>query len=115
MRKIITTTFVTLDGVMQAPGGPEEDRSNGFKFGGWTHPYFDDFMGQEMGKQMTGKYDLLLGRKTFEIFAGYSTGKLNWRLSPQVRYQALSSFEAKYPVKEHLFDFGVKLGIMLKN
>ncbi|MEO7924032.1 MAG: hypothetical protein ABIR30_10155 [Chitinophagaceae bacterium] len=51
----------------------------------------------------------------FEIFAGYTTGKLNWRLSPQVRYQALSSFEAKYPVKEHLFDFGVKLGLMLRN
>jgi hypothetical protein len=51
----------------------------------------------------------------FEIFAGYSTGKLNWRLSPQVRYQGLSSFQAKYPVKEHLFDFGLKLGLMLKN
>jgi len=51
----------------------------------------------------------------FEIFAGYSTGKMNWRISPQVRYQALSSFQAKYPVKEHLFDFGLKLGLMLKN
>ena len=50
----------------------------------------------------------------FEIFAGYSTGKLNWRFSPQVRYQTLSSFQGKYPVKEHLFDFGVKLGLMLK-
>ncbi len=51
----------------------------------------------------------------FEVFAGYSTGKLNWRVSPQVRYQTLSSFKEKYPVKEHLFDFGVKLGLMLKN
>ena len=51
----------------------------------------------------------------FEIFAGYSTGKLNWRVSPQVRYQTLSSFKEKYPVKEHLFDFGVKLGLMLRN
>jgi len=50
----------------------------------------------------------------FEVFAGYSTGKLNWRVSPQVRYQTLSSFVDKYPVKEHLFDFGVKLGLMLK-
>ena len=51
----------------------------------------------------------------FEVFAGYSTGKLNWRVSPQVRYQTLSSFKEKYPVKEHLFDFGVKLGLMLRN
>ncbi|MEO6610984.1 MAG: hypothetical protein ABIT05_09485 [Chitinophagaceae bacterium] len=51
----------------------------------------------------------------FEIFTGYTTGKINWRLSPQVRYQGLSSFQAKYPVKEHLFDFGLKLGLMLKN
>ncbi|MEP6699925.1 MAG: hypothetical protein ABJA85_01355, partial [Bacteroidota bacterium] len=50
----------------------------------------------------------------FEVFAGYSTGNLNWRFSPQVRYQTLSSFQGKYPVKEHLFDFGVKLGLMLK-
>ena len=50
----------------------------------------------------------------FEIFAGYTTGKINWRISPQVRYQTLSSFQEKYPVKEHLFDFGLKLGLMLK-
>jgi dihydrofolate reductase len=71
MRKIIVLSFVTLDGVMQAPGGPEEDTSGDFKYGGWTVPYFDEFLGTEMGKQMSGEYDLLLGRKTFEIFAGY--------------------------------------------
>lgn len=71
MRKITVLTFLSLDGVMQAPGGPEEDTSGGFKLGGWTVPYFDDFAGQEMGKQMSGEYDLLLGRKTFEIFASY--------------------------------------------
>jgi dihydrofolate reductase len=71
MRKIIVLSFLTLDGVMQAPGGPEEDTSGDFKYGGWTAPYFDDFAGKEMGKQMEGKYDLLLGRKTFEIFANY--------------------------------------------
>jgi len=71
MRKIIVLTFLTLDGVMQAPGGPEEDTSNGFKYGGWTHPFFDDFMGEEMAKQMAGTYELLLGRKTFEIFASF--------------------------------------------
>jgi dihydrofolate reductase len=71
MRKIIVLEFLTLDGVMQAPGGPEEDTSGGFKYGGWTVPYFDEVSGKEMGKQMKGKYDLLLGRKTYDIFAGY--------------------------------------------
>ncbi|MDP1884309.1 MAG: dihydrofolate reductase family protein [Candidatus Moranbacteria bacterium] len=71
MRKIIATTFVTLDGVMQAPGGPEEDTSGGFKYGGWTVPYFDDFAGKIMGEQMAGPFSLLLGLKTYEIFAGY--------------------------------------------
>ncbi len=56
---------------MQAPGGPEEDPSGNFTYGGWTVPYFDEFLGQEMGEQMGRPFDLLLGRKTFEIFAGY--------------------------------------------
>ena len=56
---------------MQAPGGPKEDTSGGFKYGGWTAPYFDDFSGKVMAKQMAGKYDLLLGRKTFENWASY--------------------------------------------
>jgi dihydrofolate reductase len=71
MRRIIVLTFVTLDGVMQAPGGPEEDTSGGFAFGGWTVPYFDEFLGQVMTEQMAQPFDLLLGRKTFEIFASY--------------------------------------------
>lgn len=71
MRKIIVLEFLTLDGVMQAPGGPKEDTSGGFKYGGWTAPYFDEMSGKEMGKQMAGKYDLLLGHKTYNIFAGY--------------------------------------------
>ena len=71
MRKIIVLTFVTLDGVMQAPGGPEEDPASGFTFGGWTAPYFDDFVGKIMSEQMSKPLDLLLGRKTFEIFATY--------------------------------------------
>jgi dihydrofolate reductase len=71
MRKIIVLEFISLDGIMQAPGGPEEDTSGGFKYGGWTVPYFDKISGQEMGKQMKGAYDLLLGRKTYDIFAGY--------------------------------------------
>ena len=71
MRKIILLTFLTLDGVMQAPGGPEEDLSGGFKYGGWTVPYFDDFAGEVMSEQMKQPFSLLLGRKTFEIFASY--------------------------------------------
>jgi len=71
MRKIIVLTFVSLDGVMQGPGGPTEDPSGDFTLGGWTVPYFDDFLGQVMGEQMSKPFDLLLGRKTFEIFASY--------------------------------------------
>lgn len=71
MRKIIVLSFITLDGVMQAPGGPEEDTSGGFRYGGWTVPYFDDFLGEVMAEQMSRPFDLLLGRKTYEIFAGY--------------------------------------------
>lgn len=71
MRKIIVLEFLSLDGVMQAPGGPDEDRDGDFEFGGWTHPYFDDAAGRVMEEQMKGEYDLLLGRKTFEIFANY--------------------------------------------
>jgi dihydrofolate reductase len=70
MRKIIVLTFITLDGVMQAPGGPEEDASGGFQYGGWTAPYGDEVSGKVMQKQMEPA-DLLLGRKTFEIFASY--------------------------------------------
>jgi dihydrofolate reductase len=71
MRKIFVLTFITLDGVMQAPGGPGEDNSGDFKYGGWTVPYFDDSLGKVMVEQMGRPFDLLLGRKTFEIFAAY--------------------------------------------
>jgi dihydrofolate reductase len=71
MRKIIVLTFVSLDGVMQGPGGPTEDPSGDFTLGGWTVPYFDEFLGQVMTEQMGQPFDLLLGRKTFEIFASY--------------------------------------------
>jgi dihydrofolate reductase len=71
MRKIIVLSFVSLDGVMQAPGGPTEDTSGNFTLGGWTVPYFDEFLGNVMAEQMGQPFDLLLGRKTFEIFASY--------------------------------------------
>ncbi|MEW5844218.1 MAG: dihydrofolate reductase family protein [Bacteroidota bacterium] len=73
MRKIIVLSFITLDGVMQAPGGPEEDASSDFKYGGWVAPYFaeaDEAAGEFMQTQMKSA-DILLGRKTFEIFASY--------------------------------------------
>lgn len=73
MRKIIVQEFITLDGVMQAPGGPEEDKSGSFRYGGWTAPYFyeaDEAAGEFMQKWMKST-DILLGRKTFEIFAAY--------------------------------------------
>lgn len=71
MRKLVVLTFLTLDGVMQAPGGPGEDPTGGFSFGGWSVPYFDEFLGNVMGDQMGQPFDLLLGRKTYEIFAAY--------------------------------------------
>ncbi len=70
-RKIIVLEFISLDGVMQAPGGSEEDKAEGFKYGGWTAPFFDDEAGKIMQEQMAGEYDLLLGRKTYDIFANY--------------------------------------------
>jgi dihydrofolate reductase len=71
MRKVIVLSFMTLDGVIQAPGGPDEDTSGDFKYGGWAFPFFDEFTGTVMGEQMSNNADLLLGRKTFEIFASY--------------------------------------------
>ena len=71
MRKLKVTTFVTLDGVMQAPGGPDEDRSGGFTHGGWSVGYWDDQMGKLMDEFMGRPFELLLGRKTYEIFAAH--------------------------------------------
>ena len=70
MRKIIVGAQVSIDGVMQAPGGPTEDPTKGFKFGGWSIPYFDEVAGEEI-MRLFESFDLLLGRKTYEIFAGY--------------------------------------------
>jgi dihydrofolate reductase len=71
MRKIIAITQVTLDGVMQAPGGPGEDPSNGFTHGGWAMPFVDDAAGQVIDEIIAGEFDMLLGRRTYNIFAGY--------------------------------------------
>jgi dihydrofolate reductase len=71
MRKVIVLEFITLDGVIQAGGGPEEDTSGGFTYGGWVAPYDDEALDEVLIKQMTLPFDLLLGRTTFEIWAAY--------------------------------------------
>ncbi len=71
MRKIIVLSMITLDGVMQAPGGPEEDTSGSFKYGGWTAPYGDEVGGTVVQKELAQRADYLLGRKTFDIWADY--------------------------------------------
>jgi dihydrofolate reductase len=71
MRELIVNTFLTLDGVMQAPGGPEEDPSGGFEHGGWSFGYWDEQMQRAMGESMSKPFDLVLGRKTYEIFAAH--------------------------------------------
>src|SRR6185437_14887417 len=71
MRKLIVPAFITLDGVMQAPGGPEEDASDGFAYGGWSVSYWDDHMNEVMADSMSRPFDLVLGRRTYDIFAGF--------------------------------------------
>lgn len=77
MRKLIASTFVSLDGVMQAPGGPEEDSAQGFALGGWTFSYWDEVMGESMSGFDGVDRELVLGRRTYEIFAAY------WPLQPE--------------------------------
>ena len=76
MRKVIVLSFVSLDGVIQAGGGPEEDTSGGFAYGGWQAPYSDDVLGTTMRSQMNMPFDLLLGRKTLKF--GHRTGRNVW-------------------------------------
>ena len=71
MRKLVVGAMVSLDGVMQAPGAPNEDPTGEFKYGGWVMPYFDETFGEELDRLFSEDFDLLLGRKTYEIFAAY--------------------------------------------
>src|SRR2546425_7006790 len=71
MRRLIAITQVTLEGVMQSPGGPEEDPRNGFTHGGWVMPFWDDALSQAIGETIPGEFDMLMGRRTYEIFAAY--------------------------------------------
>lgn len=77
MRKVIVAAFISLDGVMQGPGGPQEDTDGGFRYGGWVAPYFDETVGGAVGEFMNGPFDLLLGRRTYDIFAAH------WPLVPE--------------------------------
>jgi dihydrofolate reductase len=104
MRKIIILSFITLDGVMQAPGGPVEDTSGNFKYGGWTVPYFDDFTGKIMGEQMSQPFELLLGRKTFEIFASYwPEHEEGWPGVNEVKKYVVSNTLEKHSWKNSIF------------
>lgn len=98
MRKITVLSFISLDGVMQAPGGPNEDTSGGFQYGGWTVPYFDDFSGEVMDEQMSKPFDLLLGKKTYDIFASY------WPKHPDSDIGALFNKTKKYVVSDVPFE-----------
>jgi len=71
MRKLIVREFISLDGVIQAPGGADEDPSSGFRFGGWVVPYSDEAASQDLPEQLERPYELLLGRRTYDIFARY--------------------------------------------
>lgn len=96
MRKITASTFISLDGVMQAPGGPEEDPAGGFRLGGWTVPFWkEDGMDDVMGEIFSKPYDLLLGRKTYDIFAGYwpqhADNPIGEQFNAATKYVATSS------------------------
>ena len=103
MRKIIVLSFITLDGVMQAPGGPQEDTSNSFRFGGWSAPYGDEVLGKVMEKQMKSA-DLLLGRTTFDIFEKYWPEHAeSWRGINDVTKYVLSTTRNKSNWKNTVF------------
>ena len=97
MRKIVAAAFLSLDGVMQAPGGPEEDPTSGFALGGWSVNYWDDSMGEAMGEAMAAPFDLLLGRKTYEIFAAHwphiKGDPISEKFNAITKYVATSSTE----------------------
>lgn len=95
MRKIIVLSFITLDGVMQAPGGPDEDTSGSFKLGGWVAGYWDETLEKVMDEQMGHTFDLLLGRKTYDIFAGY------WPKVPESQINKAKKYVATHnPISE---------------
>lgn len=94
MRRVVVSGFVSLDGVMQAPGGPEEDPTGGFRHGGWVYPHWDDVVDEAMGETFARPFALLLGRRTYEIFAGYwplQKGEIADPFNAATKYVATSS------------------------
>jgi len=104
MRLLHVLSFVSLDGVVQAPGVPSEDTSGGFTLGGWTVPYWDDFMDQVLSEQMRRPFEMVLGRKTFDIFAGY------WpQRSSSLRINQVTRYVASHTLTEHTWNKSVFL------
>ncbi len=118
MRKIIVLSFITLDGVMQAPGGPEEDTSGGFQYGGWTVSFFDDFSGKIMAEQMGHPFELLLGRKTYDIFAAYwphhNTDEVGVPFNTTTKYVVSHSADTKTPWAKSVLIIGDVAGEIKK-
>jgi dihydrofolate reductase len=96
MRKVIVLEHISLDGVIQAPGGPDEDTSGGFAYGGWIAPYSDENLGKGLRRQMNLPFDLLLGRKTFEIWAPYwpHHGDIWPNVNPATKYVASTTINS---------------------
>ena len=114
MRKLIVNTFLTLDGVMQAPGAPEEDTSGGFTEGGWSVTQWDDVMGQAMAEFMSRPADLLLGRRTYEIFAAHwphSTEPAAEPLNSATKYVASTTLDKVEWENSHLLEGDVPTAI----
>ena len=100
MRRLIVSTFLTLDGVMQAPGGPEEDDEGGFKHGGWSVTYWDDQMGQVMAEATSKPFAMVLGRKTYDIMAAY------WPTAPEETGAKVFNDATKYVASRSRPDLG---------
>jgi dihydrofolate reductase len=118
MRKIIVITMITLDGVMQAPGGPEEDPSNNFKYGGWTAPYSDENGGEFFQKNMKPA-EYLLGRKTFEIFKSYWPDPEHAKMWPGIndgmKYVLSKKLKDSDGSELHVWGSGKVIQLLLKN
>jgi dihydrofolate reductase len=115
MRELIINTFVTLDGVMQAPGGPEEDPSGDFEHGGWSFGYWDELMQGIMGQSMSKPFDLVLGRRTYEIFAAFwphSDGPGAAPLNNATKHVASNTLKELEWENSHLIEGGVPEGVV---
>lgn len=119
MRRIIAAAFVSIDGVMQAPGGPEEDPTGGFGLGGWAFPYWDEVTDQGVGALFAQPFDLLLGRRTYDIFAAYwpynDDNPIGEAFNRAAKYVVTSSDEALVWSNSHAINDGVEGVASLKD